>query len=361
MENNSLHILFGFNDSELRKKLKEYLSEKGYTVEIEEKYTKYSIKEYINFHLECNTVILKEAWGDMNYKAEEVAELADLRDLNIIIVVGSEHKGTAYMQTLYAAGITSALFHVGRKGGIRLGTLADLIIDKRTRKAARVYYGIADEQIDLGYLAYDAFIEYADALYNKEYGRNLIERFVTVATRMTPKQLEDYIRRLPDGTVGELQQYEAYYKVVVMLKQYNIDLRYKKPKKFKKPENAPVEMLCTNEEKQQESEISPLFGASMMEDTGEDDDDTFCSTFVDEMTQPLPEEKKMRIHKEKILNKALVGIMVFLVTMIVVLLILLANLLIHKGNTRSSVCNEWTSNICCVKEIESDEKGSANI
>lgn len=350
MSTNSLHILFGFNDAELTGKLCDYLAGKGYVVTVEEKYTKFSIKEYINAHPECDTVILKEAWGELVFKAEEVAELADLRDINIIIVVGAEHKGTQYMHTLYAAGITSALFHVGRKGGIKLGTIAELIIKKRPRKEARVYYGIADEQIELGYLAFDAYIEYADALNNKEYGRTLIERFMTVAGKLTPKQLEDYIKRLPTEVVEELQQYETYYKIIITLKQYGIDLRYKKPKKFKEPLLVPEEKICIENNKENapnDAYSLPLFEFG----DEEDDDDTFSSAFYEELAPQTNEPKKKDVKKKEKGNKSFIIVMSLLVTIIVALLILLCVLIIKKDAGRDSVCDIRGAETCCMEEI----------
>jgi len=360
---NSMHILFGFNDLELTGKLCDYLAEKGYVATIEEKYTKYSIKEYINTHPECNTVILKEAWGELVYKAEEVAELADLRDINIIIVVGAEHKGTQYMHTLYAAGITSALFHVGRKGGIKLGTIADLIIKKRPRKEARVYYGIADEQIELGYLAFDAYIEYADALNNKEYGRTLIERFMTVAGKLTPKQLEDYIRRLPVEVVEELQQYEAYYKITITLKQYGIDMRYKKPKKFKEPPFVPtVDKICienNSEDNSKDSIQSNVPSLPLFDFDDDEDDDTFSSAFYEELahessTSKKRESKKKTGTKTTNSNKGFIVLLSVLVTAIVVLLIVLCLLIIKKDSQRDSASGNIES--CYMEEMNYEEE-----
>lgn len=228
-----IHILFGFDAPIIESEIHKLLEMKGYRVETAAKYTKVNIQEYLITHTECSTVILKETMGNIVYTAEELAMLSDERDVNVIVVLNGEHKGTSYMQTLYAAGITNAIFQEGKHGGATAKDLAELIVRKRTRKETREYYGIATLDVDIGILSYDAFKYYYGALFDENCGGTLIERYLYVASKLTPKQNEDFLRRLNKSIIDELIQYEEFHRILAILKEYGIDLKIKKPKKLK--------------------------------------------------------------------------------------------------------------------------------
>lgn len=228
-----LTILFGFNAPQFQSALETALNNRGYEAVFYSKTSKVAIKEFIIMHPECTTVILKEQDNTLRYTAEELAMLTDENDdLNIIAILSEDHKGTDFVQTIYAAGIMNAVFQNGREG-IGVAPLAELCIKKRNRKEARRYYGIGTLDVDMGILSPEAFAMYFNALINKRSGNPLIIRYLNIASKLTPAQNENFIQRLPKDVLEELKGYEEFYVVVEGLKQSGIDLKIKRPKKLK--------------------------------------------------------------------------------------------------------------------------------
>lgn len=226
-------ILFGFDNLQFSNfivAVTQCLQKNGIEVNPVCKISKQAIKEYIQNNPSCYTVVLTEILKRGKYTAEELAELTDDRDMNIIVVLGSIHRGTDYMSTLYAAGITSALFQDGKKG-FSANETCKYIYRKRGRREAREYYGIANKKLELGFLSNGTFIEHYNALSDEQYGDSLIERFLMVCQRMTARQIKDFVRRLDDDTKNELIQYEEFFTVVDMLKKFGADLGIKKPRR----------------------------------------------------------------------------------------------------------------------------------
>lgn len=228
-----MEILLGFHFPEFEKGLTASLYDLGYDAKIIEKHTKMQIREYILMHRECRVVILKERDSTMSFTAEDFAVLTDENDdLIVICVLSEERRGTDYMQVLYAAGITNAIFQSGREG-VRPSQIAELCLKKKSRKDARKYYGIASVDIDIGMLSPEAYSIYYQSLFNKENGSSLILRYLNVASRLTAAQNEDFINRLPSEIVDELREYEEFYVILDGLKAHGIDIKYKRPKHLK--------------------------------------------------------------------------------------------------------------------------------
>lgn len=229
-----MDILIGFDAPLFEKKLSSILSERGYNVVLITKHSKMQIREYIAMHRECKTLILKERDGTLSFLAEDFALLNDDTedDLNIICILSEGRRGTNYMQTLYAAGITSALFPE-EKNKIRPEQVAELCLKKRSRKEARKYYGIANVGVDIGMLSPEAFTMYYQALLNKENGKTLILRYLNIVGKMTPAQNEDFLDHLPDDIVEELKEYKEFYDFTDALRAQGAKVNYRRPKHLK--------------------------------------------------------------------------------------------------------------------------------
>ena len=316
-----LEILFGFHFPEFEKELSKALSNMGYDAKIIEKHTKMQIREYILMHRECQVVILKERDETMSFTAEDFALLTDENDdLNVICVLSEEKRGTDYMQILYAAGITNAVFQNGNEG-VRSSKIATLCIQKRSRKEARKYYGIASVDIDIGMLSPEAYSVYYQSLFNEENGRTLILRYLNVASRLTASQNEDFLNRLPKDLIDELREYEEFFVILDGLKAHGIDMKYKRPKHLKiAMEKAPAIPLPA---KTEEGTVAGAF------DFGDDFD---CFDFGEEFLivdqKPKDEAEKENgdtAPKEKHGRRIfyLLGIALFLITAIIFLILFL--------------------------------------
>jgi len=229
MEN--MHILMGFDAPEFEQVVKNLLKLKGYEAQIHSKLSKLTIKEYLERNPSCTAVVLKETFSkDVYYTAEEVAQLTDMRDVNVIIVLSEKRRGTDYMRTLYTAGITNAIFQKGRRGGATPKEVATLLLQRRTRKAAREYYGIASKKIELGFLDTATYVEFYQDL--KQGDKSLLENYIAVCARMSPQQIADFTRRLPKDDQEHLAQFKEFHAIMQLLKKFGIDLKIKKPKKL---------------------------------------------------------------------------------------------------------------------------------
>ena len=233
-----MDILFGFRAPDFEKQIAEKLYDRGFEAVIVEKCDLVQIREYISMHPDCQTLVLMERFGNLEFTAEQFSLLNDdSDDLNIICLLGKEKYGTKYMQTLYAAGITSALF--GKKDGkdkkerFLARDVVDVCVKKRTRKDARKYYGIANVGVDIGMLSPETYTVYFKALFNEENGKNLIIRYLNVASKMTPAQNEDFLEKLPKDTLEELKEYKEFYDFMDALKAQGVRVNFRRPKHVK--------------------------------------------------------------------------------------------------------------------------------
>lgn len=241
-----MQILFGFDSPDFENAIIRLLKSKGIEAEISSKMTKLNIREFLEKNHNCNTVVLKEAFSkDVYYTAEEIAQLTDMRDVNVIIVLSDKRRGTDYMCTLYAAGITNAIFQKGRNGGASPKDIATLMLQRRTRKDAREYYGIASNKIELGFLDNTTYVEFYRDL--KQEGSSLLENYINVCARMSPQQIADFTRRLPKDDINELAQFEEFHVIMQLLKRFGIDLKIKKPKTARVGLNTPVGITIEDE------------------------------------------------------------------------------------------------------------------
>lgn len=258
-------VLFGFDAPKFEKGVICALKQRGFEVETTAKYTKSSIRDFLIANPSYKTAVLLEVMNnsaDRNaakYTAEELAMLTDERDINIIVLLNDSHRGTRFMEILYTAGITSAIYQKGRKGGATPKDVVELIINKRNNRQAREYYGIADAPISLGFLGNDTFAEYYGHLTDMQYGNTLIERFVNVCAMMNQKQIADFIRRTPEEVLEELKNYEEFYTVLEMIRGNGIDLKIKRSKKTKIGLSTPENMDAVRRQIVQETESGLLY------------------------------------------------------------------------------------------------------
>lgn len=217
------NILLGFEEPTFEKAVVKYLKSLGHEVETFVKLSKMSTRDFVNANPRINTVLLVEqingirASSVSQYTAEEMAMLTDERDVNVVAILEPNRKGTAYMQTLYNAGITSALFQKGKKHGVSAKEVCQMIVSRRTRREAREYYGLQDCVCDIEFLGNDTFMLHYSNLFSESKGKNLIERFVNVCSDMTKRQVADFIRRIPEELLNDLKQYEEFHLIVEAL------------------------------------------------------------------------------------------------------------------------------------------------
>lgn len=228
------HILFGLDDTDIVRTIVNAIKKQRHEVEFATASTKEAIRDYLFRNKTVTTLILREVMGTESFTAEELAQLNDTKNYNIIVVVDSSHRGQPFMQTLYAAGITSAIL-LGEKSGAAPATIADLVLNQRSRKKARDYYGMSNVNVKIDILTSDLFIEKYAMLNNESIGFNIIDRYVQVVRKLSVKQAVDFTRKLPPNILRELMEYEEYYKVLDYFRRngYKVNTG-KRPKNLKK-------------------------------------------------------------------------------------------------------------------------------
>ncbi len=290
-------VLVGFNNESVIQALEKNIKSLGYEVSVVVKLTTPTIKEYLETHKDVSALLLREVSPEGKlFLAEEIASFTDVSDVNVVVVLSSAHKGSVYMSTLYAAGVTSALFEQGRRGA-STSELARLCCEKRSRKNAREYYGIAEETIDIGMLSSVSIQNYIEQLEDKNIGQTIGERFLYISSKLSAKQAEDLIKRLPNDKLDTLQGYEEFYVVVDTLKKYGIKLPYKRPKNLKSmiaenQKKAEIEQKPTKTE-----EVKPSVNTKE-EGIQPDTNNSFSSLFEAPSKNEDVEEKTVQVEEK---------------------------------------------------------------
>ena len=214
------------------------LKARGITPRFYRRTTKKEIAEFLKIHPDCHTLVLTEIIGNSTYTENEFADFTDEEEKNVIPIISSSHRqDTQYLSTLYAAGITSALFQSAKEGPT-YQEIAALITKKRSRKEAREAYGISIKGTTIRTLTYEAYSYYFLQLINQEDGHSNMNRLLHIAESLNPYQLVDFLDKLPDNVRMPLYDYVEFAQLVETLKQYGLKVKhYKKPRKYKHMED----------------------------------------------------------------------------------------------------------------------------
>ena len=233
MKSKSIKILIGFKWQKTEDGIFKELKSRGYNYESFLRFNKTSIRETAE-KSDVDVIILKEYLdGGGKWSAKELSELADDTGANIVVVCSRAHKGRDFIKELYAAGITSAVFSDG-KFGVKPSVLTDLALNKRGKREARAYYGLKDTIINHGVLCYEDYMNYLRFLMDKTMGLNIVDRFVTLANWIYPKQMAAFIDGMPDEMLQILTQYKEFYKIYnKLLRMGYVKLKIKAPKSLK--------------------------------------------------------------------------------------------------------------------------------
>lgn len=213
-----MDVLFGFDLPEFEKGIEKYMNNLGYEVNSIVKLTKNSISEYLIANSSCNTAVLVEKIGGSCYSEDELAMLTDKRDLNIIVLLDEKKYGTDYMQTLYDANITSAIFGKEGKGAATPKDVSKLILHKRSRKQARSYYGLSGRPMEIPFLSNSEFELHYNRVIRNDEQSTLKERFFSECAQLTMPQTADFIRRLPEEVKTLLSKEPEYIRLLAQLK-----------------------------------------------------------------------------------------------------------------------------------------------
>lgn len=231
-----IKVLLGFKlkseaeDRDVERRLTVQLKSLGYEPAILRRSTKKEIQSYLKNNVECCHAVLMEMVGMATWSQNELAELVDDRDIHVVVVLtAARSRQTDYLVTLYAAGITSAVFEHGQSGA-SAEEVAELLVHPRSRREARRYYGIETANIAIRSLTNEMYNGYCCKLMDNAYGSGIMARLLKIAESMNPFQMGDLLAKLPQSVLDELWQYTEYAQLRVQLKESGIKIPYHKPK-----------------------------------------------------------------------------------------------------------------------------------
>lgn len=231
-----IKVLLGFKlrseeeDRDVEKRLTIQLKTMGYEPTILRRSTKKEIQSYLKENTDCSYAVLMEMVGMATWSQNELAELVDDREIRVVVVLtAARARQTEYLTTLYAAGITCAVFEHGNSGA-SAEEVAELLIRPRSRREARRYYGIEMTNIAIRSLTNEMYNGYCCKLMDKEYGPGIMARLLLIAENMNPYQMGDLLSKLPQEMLDELWQYTEYAQLRAQLKECGIRISYRRPR-----------------------------------------------------------------------------------------------------------------------------------
>ena len=230
-----LNVLYGFSSDKIQQSITKEMVLRGCSVKSVKMTTKDLIKDYLKNHPETDVVILKEYLdGGGVYSPIELTELVDdVRNVNVVIVLATSHRGKNEMREIYSAGILNAFFSDG-KFGANPDKIAELACKGRTRREARNYYKINETVPDHVNLTFEEFNDNYRYLINDQRGMNIINRFVQISHMLYPGQMGAFIDRLPDKVKAILMKYSEFYDIAHKIYKLGYSkMDYKKPKGIK--------------------------------------------------------------------------------------------------------------------------------
>lgn len=140
-----MNIVVGFNSDkeDFGGKISKSLRDAGLPVDdIAVRNLKSSLYDYVFAHKhDVDAVIISEHLESASpYLVKDVENLMAVNeDIRIVLIVDDKHYGDNYMRKLFANGFYSAVFAKDSK----MKNIADIILNKRTRRYTKAYYGIA--------------------------------------------------------------------------------------------------------------------------------------------------------------------------------------------------------------------------
>lgn len=238
-----IKVLLGFKlrsedeDRDVEKRLTIQLKTLGYEPTILRRSTKKEIQSYLKDNTECCHAVLMEMVGMATWSQNELAELVDDRDIRVVVVLtAARARQTEYLSTLYAAGITSAIFEHGHSGA-SAEEVAELLVRPRSRREARRYYGIEIANIAIRSLTNEMYNGYCCRLMDKENGPSVMARLLKIAESVNPYQMGDLLSKLPQDILDELWQYTEYAQLRAQLKESGIKVPYHRPRRTRSMED----------------------------------------------------------------------------------------------------------------------------
>lgn len=190
----TMKILFGFPfspDGDVIGELKKAFGEKGFEAEITATYAKTGMDAGAVSGTFDGAIVLKDLQVSKPYQAAELIALKErLGNTPLVVVCDDTLKGSDFVNSL----LLGSVFDVVFASDSTFDEIRDRILHPRTRKEARLYYGITGNDYDERNSAGD--FEYINFL-TTDSSVPLPERFLYIKKLMGDETFERFLYRLP--------------------------------------------------------------------------------------------------------------------------------------------------------------------
>lgn len=297
MDRKILKVVCGFSNEKsasIREKLAEAAAKRNLELSFVSRYRKEGVFQYLQEHEDYNIVVLQEILQNSSpYTAEDLAELEDIRNLNIIVSISKGHYGDRYMRILYAAGITNALYEEDASAENIVG----LMLHGRNRKSCREYYGIRtlnDVEQTLNIVDQDRLDKYSDYIINGGTMEETPNRYKFSAERLNSAENIELVKQLPEyfqTVLSDIQQYQLYKELASGKRRW---LRKKKDTYWKRKKfepalyesDTPVEEQQTSQTEEFHESSEPVFEETThTTEQGEEEDGRSLNTEAEDLLE----------------------------------------------------------------------------
>lgn len=194
-----VNMLYGFDSESILKKIEDKIMSDGFLISSSlVRYNKEGIKNAINTTKTDSVVVTENLEKRGPYKAEELLELKQLKDVHLIPMLrGNDKLSSKYINRLYCEGITEAIIGPGSYEDI-----VNLVENKRTRRYAREYYGLDMEPIYVPSIC-NKYLNYIISFFR--YGNaGLNDKVDFLKELLTDEQYNNVEKRLPEDIYQKL-------------------------------------------------------------------------------------------------------------------------------------------------------------
>lgn len=184
-------------------------------------YTKLGVLQTCRDHADINIVLIGESLESTNpYTAAELNEIDEIREeLRIVPIMVDEHHGTSYLREL----MNDAIYCGILEKDASLEYVAGIITKGRTKKEARVYYGIRDESgnsISNNISNPDSIASSVSYILcgGEMDDESILSRAVYVKTRLNNAELCKVIGQMPEDVMNILKgcdDFAEFFPVVI--------------------------------------------------------------------------------------------------------------------------------------------------
>lgn len=174
-------------------------------------YTKIGIEQALRDNPEIDTILLSEYLESSNpYTAYDLNILSEIRDnVTVVGIIQDDHNGTDYVKKLVEYSVRTIVFDKDAT----FENITNVIANGRTRREARLYYGVMDEENTeiVNHTTVDTSLDY---LLSSTTKKDFKLRLDHIHNRMNENEFVLLTSKMPEDiqeVVRDFSEYETYF------------------------------------------------------------------------------------------------------------------------------------------------------